>query len=338
MSRTHVERTANGPAGFLVAIVVNLVGLAFLHLHAWWRPWLGGVVTERFAELLWVANLTALVQVTGNFVLLRWWTRLPRAVVNLAFSSVGILGVLVTWSVFPFDLTRFGAGAALGARVVLSLGLVGAFIGGAAQVVRVVTELGRKVRHAAQGAPRAVKARVVYESMFGNTRDVALGIAKGLRRVSNLDVEVSEVSEAAKTPCDLLVVGGPVHAWSMSRGFTRKSAQELATKEGREFLSRGRGLRDFLDEVPKTHEAFAATFDTAVRSSWFPVGSAAWPAARVLDELGYDLVLKPEHFHVTELLGPLAGGELERAEAWGEELASRCTRHVASGAMVTLHE
>jgi hypothetical protein len=156
--------------------------------------------------------------------------------------------------------------------------------------------------------------------------------------VSNLDVEVSEVSEAAKTPCDLLVVGGPVHAWSMSRGFTRKSAQELATKEGREFLSRGRGLRDFLDEVPKTHEAFAATFDTAVRSSWFPVGSAAWPAARVLDELGYDLVLKPEHFHVTELLGPLAGGELERAEAWGEELASRCTRHVASGAMVTLHE
>ena len=339
MHDAPVNRTTPpGPAGLIIAIVVNLVGLAVLHAHGWWRPWLGGVITERFEELLWVANLTALVQVAGNLVLLRWWTRLPRAVVNLAFSTVGLFGLLVTWSVFPFDVARFGSWAEPGLRLVFGLALLGAFIGGAAQTVRLVVELGRRVRHAVNGPPKVVQARVVYESMFGNTRDVAIAIAKGLRRVSNVEVAVSEVGEAAKTPCDLLVLGGPVHAWSLSRSVSRKSAHELAAKEGRDVVSRGPGLREFLREVPKTHEAFAATFDTALKSSWFPVGSAAGPAARVLDELGYDLVSRPEHFRVTQMLGPLERGELERAEAWGEALASRCTRHVASGTMVTLHE
>src|SRR5690606_38405315 len=40
----------------------------------------------------------------------------------------------------------------------------------------------------------AMRALVVYESMFGNTRDVAYAVAEGLRR--HLDVDVVEVGTA----------------------------------------------------------------------------------------------------------------------------------------------
>ena len=66
---------------------------------------------------------------------------------------------------------------------------------------------------------------VVYESMWGNTRAVADAIARGL----GPDTAVVEVTRApADIPADvdLLVVGGPTHAFSMSRGTTRHDAAQ----------------------------------------------------------------------------------------------------------------
>ena len=53
-----------------------------------------------------------------------------------------------------------------------------------------------------------MRARVVYESMFGNTAAIARAIADGLR--AHADVEVLSVVAAAEMPeptIDLLVVG-----------------------------------------------------------------------------------------------------------------------------------
>ena len=53
-------------------------------------------------------------------------------------------------------------------------------------------------------------ALVVYESMFGNTQQVATAIADGLR--GSFDVTMTEVSAAPKdvtADVELLVVGGP---------------------------------------------------------------------------------------------------------------------------------
>jgi flavodoxin len=64
-----------------------------------------------------------------------------------------------------------------------------------------------------------MRAAVVYESYFGHTRGVAAAIAEGLRARADVDaVDIYEVGDApADLDVDLLVVGGPVHAWSMSR-------------------------------------------------------------------------------------------------------------------------
>jgi flavodoxin len=79
-----------------------------------------------------------------------------------------------------------------------------------------------------------MRALIVYESMFGNTRQIAEAVAEGLRAghdAAPVEVGLVEVGEAPATVADvdLLVVGGPTHALGMSRPETRQSATEHTT-------------------------------------------------------------------------------------------------------------
>ncbi len=57
-----------------------------------------------------------------------------------------------------------------------------------------------------------MKALVVYESMFGNTEQIARAVAAGLEE--SVDVQVAEVTDAPTEPdpdVALIVAGGPTH-------------------------------------------------------------------------------------------------------------------------------
>ncbi|WP_201776640.1 flavodoxin family protein [Allosalinactinospora lopnorensis] len=63
-----------------------------------------------------------------------------------------------------------------------------------------------------------MRALVVYESMFGNAETVAEEIAAGV--ATRLGVDVAEVSSAPRSlggDVGLLIVGGPTHAFGMTR-------------------------------------------------------------------------------------------------------------------------
>lgn len=173
-----------------------------------------------------------------------------------------------------------------------------------------------------------MRAIVVYESFFGNTRALADAIGDGLR--GRFAVLVCEVSHAptALIGINLLVVGGPIHAWTMTRELTRKVARGQAAAAAIDPPSMGIGLREFLQGLPSTQGfVAAAAFDTALRASgWLPTGSAARPAGRRLEARGYRVLVKPEHFYVTATDGPLEPGELDRARAWGIGLADAYVR------------
>lgn len=161
---------------------------------------------------------------------------------------------------------------------------------------------------------------VVYESMYGNTRDIAEAIARGLQ--AGGPVEVREVGEARDLPpdLDLLVVGGPTHAFSMSRSSTRADAAGKP-HEG-QLVSTGTGIREWIDALPAPdHPVAVATFDTRVRHPRLP-GSAAKAAGKALAAHGYRPVTAPATFDVDGTTGPLLPGELERAEAWGTRVAA----------------
>ncbi len=161
------------------------------------------------------------------------------------------------------------------------------------------------------------KALVVFESLWGNTEQVARAIAVGLQE--SVEVEVVDVREAPDSPgdVDLVVAGGPTHAFSMTRASTR----EDAVKQGAPHGSGEPGLREWLAAQRGAHHRIA-TFDTRVTKVHHLPGSAARSAARSARKHGYDVAADPESFYVMDMEGPLAEGELERATAWGRSLAT----------------
>ncbi|MEV4805279.1 flavodoxin domain-containing protein [Nonomuraea sp. NPDC049421] len=165
-----------------------------------------------------------------------------------------------------------------------------------------------------------MRALVVYESMYGNTQQVARAVADGL--ATGMPAEVTEIGAAPAHVGDevtLLVVGGPTHAFSMSRASTRDSAAQQATGP---LVSKDQGVREWLAALSTSSAGLcAAAFDTRVAKPRLP-GSAARAITKRLRRVGVRVVVPPQSFYVTGTQGPLAAGELERARQWGESLAA----------------
>jgi hypothetical protein len=168
-------------------------------------------------------------------------------------------------------------------------------------------------------APRAL---LVIESMFGNTAAVGRAVAEGLglEGVESETVAVSEASERVPGGLDLLVVGAPTHAFSLSRPSTRTDA----VRQGAPASTGPHGVREWLagcrtdGSMPRI-----AVFDTRVtKVSWLPKGAAS-TARRIARRRGFAALAPPACFLVEDIKGPLVGGELERAVAWGRSLGTR---------------
>ena len=172
-----------------------------------------------------------------------------------------------------------------------------------------------------------MRAVIIYESMFGNTHQVAQAIADGLAPGNNITVvAVTEADQGLLAGADLVVVGGPTHAHGMSRTSTRRMAAEQAHKEGSQVSldegapTPGPGLRDWFASLGHltTH---AAAFDTRFDGRAALTGRASKGIARLLGEHGLSLLVQPESF----LIGKdnqLRPGEQERAREWGKSLAA----------------
>ena len=167
---------------------------------------------------------------------------------------------------------------------------------------------------------------VVYESMYGNTHAIADAVAEGARE-RGADATVQHVSAAPTTPqgADLLVVGGPTHMHGLTSDLSRRLAADAAKEDGHPLdpaATQGPGLRAWLRELGDASVARAAAFDTRGDKAAALTGSAARGIARRLRRRGCEIISR-ESFLVDDAEGPLADGELERARAWGAQLATR---------------
>ncbi len=167
-----------------------------------------------------------------------------------------------------------------------------------------------------------MNALVVYESMYGNSRAIAEAVAEGLGGAKVCPVQ--RAGELDEQP-DLLVAGGPTHMHGMTTTHSRKMAADGAKEDGaivEPGATEEPGLRQWLRDLPKAGGAPAASFDTRLDRAPAFTGAAARGIARRLRGRDYR-VLAHESFLVDDSEGPLADGELERARAWGAELASK---------------
>lgn len=166
---------------------------------------------------------------------------------------------------------------------------------------------------------------MVFESMFGCTERVARAVADGLggAEVVNVDDAPDDLAGV-----DLLVVGGPTHVHGLSRASTRQSAAQQTKEEVRSKT----GVREWLDSLGTVPKGLsAAAFDTRLDKPRWLTGSAAQGVMKRLKLRGCKLVMPAESFFVHTGSGEteLAGGELERAHAWGEVLGAAMRRTVS---------
>lgn len=177
------------------------------------------------------------------------------------------------------------------------------------------------------------RALVVYESMFGNTEQVASAVARGLQ-LEGVDTGLAEVSSAPAelaAGLDLLVVGAPTHGFSLSRPSTRADAVRQGAPQQRAEV----GLREWLEAVPFDHRRppEVVTFGTLVtKVRWIPKSSAT-SAAHVARRHGLPSTRRPMGFLVDDVKGPLLEGELERAVAWGRELGAVLVDRLAASSV-----
>lgn len=164
-----------------------------------------------------------------------------------------------------------------------------------------------------------MKAMVIYDSVFGNTAQIAQAISNGLSNApaAPQDVElrrVGDVKPEQLAGLNLLFVGSP------TRGFRPTPATS-----------------DFLKSIPKNalQGVKVAAFDTRfteeeINSQGFLLsklvnvfGYAAKPISDRLEKKGGELVVPPEGFYVDGTEGPLTEGELERAADWARQILTK---------------
>ena len=157
-----------------------------------------------------------------------------------------------------------------------------------------------------------MKVRVVYDSVFGNTEQVARAIGEALGPRGDVEtVRVGDVQAEELTGLDVLIVGSPTRALRPT-GTTTKLLQAIP---------RG-GL------VGVKVAAFDTRISTTdINSRAFGVmvklfGYAADPIAKRLRKKGGELVVAPEGFFVEDTEGPLKEGELERAVEWTRQIGA----------------
>jgi hypothetical protein len=164
-----------------------------------------------------------------------------------------------------------------------------------------------------------MRAVVVYESMYGNTRAIAEALGDGLSWVFDTSVvPVEKASADLIADADLVAVGGPTHAHSMSRAATRKAAVDAARDKALtlDTSAEGPGLRDWFADVGSHPHAIAVAFDTRLAMPATVTGRAGRGIARRLRRCSFSDVRDAGSFFVDKS-NTLLAGETERAAAWG---------------------
>lgn len=164
---------------------------------------------------------------------------------------------------------------------------------------------------------------IVFESLFGSTRQVAEAIAEGIRET--VPVSVLPVAAAsALEECAVLVVGAPTHAHSLSNAASRSEARRWARDPVKDLRIEGgssaTGVREWIERCPSVRVGYVA-FDTRVDMPRIFTGSAASAIRKRLKKRGPREMVLPESFLVDKD-SHLLPSELDRARRWGREIAS----------------
>ena len=161
-----------------------------------------------------------------------------------------------------------------------------------------------------------MRAIVVYESHWGNTAEIARAIAEGIGPEASA-LTTDEATASLVADADLVVAGAPIMAFGLPSDTMIDNVRKDPKAPVPGDVSHP-SLRHWLEGLPPSTAA-SASFETKLR--WSP-GGAIGAIDERFDRAGFHPIAKGEKFWVTTPYGPLREGEIERARAWGGELAA----------------
>ncbi|PUB23445.1 flavodoxin-like protein [Promicromonospora sp. AC04] len=163
-------------------------------------------------------------------------------------------------------------------------------------------------------------AIVLYESMFGNTRQIAQAIGDGLSDFT--DVRVEPASAGPDLAVDLVVIGAPTHAHTLPQASSREEAAKWAADPEQhldlEPDASKSGVREWIESLSTAPAGWVA-FGTRVDIPRIFAGDASAGIERRIRRLHSRPVADSECFLVTTK-NVLVDGELDRAREWGRSL------------------
>ncbi|HEX9092553.1 MAG TPA: flavodoxin/nitric oxide synthase [Coriobacteriia bacterium] len=161
-----------------------------------------------------------------------------------------------------------------------------------------------------------MKAVVVYESLWGNTAAVGRAIAEGIGSGATV-LTTDQATPAALEGAELIVAGAPLLGFALPTDEMRANIRANPGKCPAPPDLAHPSMRSWLDALPNG-TGRAAAFETRI---WWSPGSAAKTILEGLTARGYRPAGDGQRFIVAGRCGPLRDGELEKARAWGAELA-----------------
>jgi len=147
------------------------------------------------------------------------------------------------------------------------------------------------------------KAIVVYETRYGNTKQVAETIIEGIKEVGGMEVELAQVKKVERgrlAEFDIILIGAPNHIGRATRN-TRKFTDQIADM----------GLEGKL----------VAFFDTYIATDF---GKAVGKLERQLEKKAphIEVVSPGLSIKVDGIKGPVSEGELPKCREFGIKLAN----------------
>lgn len=161
-----------------------------------------------------------------------------------------------------------------------------------------------------------MRALVVFETSYGNSRQVAEKVRDGLAETMDVDLRsTDDTRPLVLGDYRLVVLGGPTHALGMSTPESRAQAHGRQPTDG----DKTGGLREWLPRLGSDFAGAVAAFDTrSGRHRNWP-GSASRAVRKELRRAGIRLIDR-RSFLVSTATGPLRDGELYQARLWGTGL------------------
>ena len=154
-----------------------------------------------------------------------------------------------------------------------------------------------------------MKALVIFDSLYGNTEQIAKAIAGGMGEGAKA-VRAGEVKAEDIAPYPYIIIGSPTQAGRMTPA-----------------------IKTFLDSLPAESlkgKRFAA-FDTRVKG-WAKIfGWAAPRIEKAIKEKGGNTTAQPQGFIVKGTKGPLVEGEVERATTWAKAIIAGVPTNLMPG-------